>query len=134
VGLAAAWVAARARTPDLLGSLDKDLPAGHTHHLSAAQRLIGDTIIALGPRPGRKWAGVGVASLAVAGMLRRLGHKDPALAASLVAVAANALMLAAFRQPERPLAITVADVGRAWLKWGAGAAALAAAATVREAR
>jgi len=130
-GLAAAWFAARTRTPDLLGSLDRDLPAGHTHHLSAAQRVIGDTVIALGPRPGRKWAGVGLASLAVAGALRRLGHKDAAFAVSLVGVAANALMLAAFRQPERPLAVTVADVGRAWLRWGVGAGALAAAASLR---
>src|SRR5262249_38844443 len=62
----AAWLAVRNRTPDLLGELDQDLPAGHTHHLSAAQRLMGDTLIAIGPRPGRKWAGVGLAGLAAA--------------------------------------------------------------------
>jgi len=123
-GAAAAWLAVRSRTPDLLGGLDKDLPAGHTHHLSAAQRLIGDAVIALGPRPGRKWAGVGLAGLAVAGALRRLGHQDLALAASLVGTAANALMLTAFRQPERPLGVTVADVRRAWLGWGAAAAVI----------
>jgi hypothetical protein len=88
---------------------------------------MGDTVIALGPRPGRKWAGVGVASLAVAGILKRMGYKDLALAASLVSVAANALMLAAFRQPERPVAVTVGDVSRSWLKWGAGAVALVVA-------
>jgi hypothetical protein len=125
-GLGAAWLLARARTPDLLGDLDRDLPSGHTHHLSAAQRVIGDAVIALGPRPGRKWAGVGLAGLAAAGLLQRLGQPDLARLAGLTGVAANALMLAAFRQPERPLAVTGRDVGRVWMMWGAVAAALLA--------
>jgi hypothetical protein len=130
-GLALAWAVARTRTPDVLGRLDKDLPAGHTHHLSAAQRLVGDSLIALGPRPGRKWAGVGLAGLAAAGLLRRMGHADLALAASLVGTAANAAMLAAFRQPERPLAQTVESVGRSWLRGGLAAGALALLARFR---
>ena len=73
---------------------------------------------------------MGLASPAVAGALRRLGYKEAAFAVSLAGVAANALMLAAFRQPERPLAVTVADVGRAWLRWGTGAGALAAASSL----
>jgi Family of unknown function (DUF5693) len=108
----AAWLAVRSRTPDLLGQLDQDLPAGHTHHLSAAQRMIGDTVIALGPRPGRKWAGLGLAGLGAASLLERLGQDELAAAAALVATVANALMLAAFRRPERPLAMTVSGVGR----------------------
>ncbi|MCC7361330.1 MAG: hypothetical protein IT317_17725 [Anaerolineales bacterium] len=124
-GLVAAWLAVRRRTPDLLGELDKDLPAGHTHHLSAAQRLLGDTIIAVGPRPGRKWAGLGLAGLAAAQLLRRLGQPGAAAGATLAATAANAMALAAFRRPERPLAQTVSGVGRSWAGFGAAALALA---------
>jgi hypothetical protein len=129
-GLAAAWAAARARTPDVLGQLDKDLPAGHTHHLSAAQRLLGDGLIALGPRPGRKWAGLGLAGLAAAALLRRLGQPELALGAALTATATNSMMLAAFRQAERPLAQTVTGVGRSWAGWGMAAAILLAAEAV----
>jgi hypothetical protein len=120
----AAWLVVRLRTPDLLGQLDQDLPAGHTHHLSAAQRLIGDAVIALGPRPGRKWSGVGLAGLGAAGLLQRLGQDELAAGAAIVATMAHAMMLAAFRRPERPLALTVAGVGRSL---GAGGAAGVAA-------
>jgi hypothetical protein len=123
-GVAAAWAAARARTPDVLGQLDRDLPAGHTHHLSAVQRLLGDALIALGPRPGRKWAGLGLAGLAMAALLRRLGRDELALGAALAATAANALMLAAFRQAERPLSQTLTGVGRSWAGWGVAALTL----------
>jgi len=129
-GVGAAWLLARTRTADLLGDLDKDLPAGHTHHLSAAQRLLGDTIIAVGPRPGRKWAGLGLAGLAAAQLLRGLGHKDAAAGAALVATAANAMTLAAFRRPERPLAQTLTGVGVSWARFGAAAAALAVVGAV----
>jgi hypothetical protein len=118
IALGLGWYAANRFSPDLLGQLDRDLPAGHTHHLSAAQRLIGDALLALGPRPGRRWAGLGLAGLAAARALRRAGRNDLALAASLVGAVGNALMLAAFRQPERPLAQTLPIVGRSWA-WGA---------------
>ncbi len=112
------WYAANKVMPDVLGMIDKDLPAGHTHHLSAAQRFIGDTLIALGPRPGRKWAGLGLAGRAAARAFRRKGDREGrpylALAAALVGVIGNALMLAAFRKPERPLAETLPMVGKSW--------------------
>ncbi|MGH2524184.1 MAG: DUF5693 family protein, partial [Anaerolineales bacterium] len=108
------WYASRKFSPDILGALDRDLPAGHTHHLSAAQRMIGDALIALGPRPGRKWAGAGLAGLIAASAFRRAGHKDLALAASLAGALGNAMMLAAFRKPERPLAETLPMVGKSW--------------------
>jgi hypothetical protein len=110
--LGAVWLAVRSRTPDLLGQLDQDLPAGHTHHLSAAQRLVGDATIALGPRPGRKWAGLGLAGLGAASLLRQMGYEELSTAAALGATMANAMMLAAFRRPERPLDLTVPEVGR----------------------
>jgi hypothetical protein len=103
-GLLVAWRGLRAITPDLLGELDRDLPAGHTHHLSAAQRAIGDALLAIGPRPGRKWAGLGLAAWLAAGAVRRLGRNDLALALNLLAALGNAMGLAAWRVPERPLA------------------------------
>jgi hypothetical protein len=117
------WYATNKFSPDLLGRFDKDLPAGHTHHLSAAQRFIGDTLIALGPRPARKWAGLGLAGVAAAHALRRRGAGPYAtLAASLLSVIGNAVMLAAFRTPERPLTYTLPNIGQSWA-WGGGVAA-----------
>lgn len=116
------WYAANRFSPDVLGLIDRDLPAGHTHHLSAAQRFIGDALIALGPRPGRKWAGLGLAGLAAARAFQAEGDHGGrpyvALAASLVSVLGNAFMLAAFRRPERPLAETLPMVEKSWA-WGA---------------
>jgi len=125
--LALIWYVANKLNLDLLGALDKDLPAGHTHHLSAAQRFMGDALIALGPRPARKWAGLGLAAVTAAHAVRRRGDPDrgartdrpyEVLAAALLGAIGNAVMLAAFRTPERPLAETVPTVGRSWA-WGA---------------
>lgn len=119
------WYVSNKFTPDLLGRLDKDLPAGHTHHLSAAQRFIGDTLIALGPRPARKWAGLGLMGVAAAQALRRSdlpGRPYMTLTASLLSVIGNAVMLAAFRTPERPLTYTLPNIGKSWA-WGGGVGA-----------
>jgi hypothetical protein len=140
--LGVGWYTSRKFSPDILGTLDKDLPAGHTHHLSAAQRFIGDALIALGPQPGRKWAGLGLAGLAVARLRGGRSSRDPArpgssgergmgqtraymTAASLVSVIGSAFMLAAFRKPERPLSETLPTVSKSWLA-GAGAGILIA--------
>jgi len=127
-----AWLALRARRPDLLGQLDQDLPAGHTHHLSAAQRMVGDAVIALGPRPGRKWAGLGLAGLGAASLLQSSGHDGLAAAAALGATFANALMLAAFRRPERPLEMTLSGVGRSLGAGGVVGAGLEMAAQANQ--
>jgi hypothetical protein len=119
--LGAGWYTANKLTPDTLGQMDKDLPAGHTHHLSAAQRFIGDALMALGPRPGRKWAGLGLAGLALANAFRKAGRRDLALAASCVSVIGSALLLAAFRKPQRPLAETLPTAAKS-----AGAGGVAA--------
>jgi hypothetical protein len=116
MALGVAWFAVNRLSPDVLGEFDQDLPAGHTHHLSAAQRIIGDALMALGPRPGRKWAGLGLAGLGVARALRPPGASH-SLPAALVGAMGNALMLAAFRKPERPLAETLPMVAKSWA-WG----------------
>jgi hypothetical protein len=116
--LGLSWYVTNKASPDVLGRLDNDLPAGHTHHLSAAQRFVGDVLIALGPRPGRKWAGLGLAGLAAAQAFRKGGRKDLALAAAMIGAVGSALLLAAFRKPERPLVETLPTVGKSWAGGG----------------
>ena len=117
--LGAGWYAANRLTPDLLARLDRDLPAGHTHHLSAARRILGDAQIALGPRPARRWAGLGLAGNVAASALHQMGHKTPAASAALAGAIGNAVALAAFRAPERPLKQTLPAVIKSWAGWGA---------------
>jgi hypothetical protein len=71
-----------------------------------------------------------LAGLAAAALLWRLGREEPALGAALTATVANAMMLAAFRQPERPLAQTMTGVGRSWAGWGMVTGVLVAAEVV----
>lgn len=51
VAIGGAWVAANQKGVDPLAEIDANHAEGHTHHVSAATRLIGDTIIKLGPKP-----------------------------------------------------------------------------------
>jgi len=117
-GLGIGWYVTRRFAPDVLGGLDRDLPAGHTHHLSAFQRMLGDALILLGPRPGRKWSGLGLAGVALASALRGSDQKAATRMASLAGVIGNALMLAAFRRPERPLSETLPVVVKSWAGLG----------------
>jgi hypothetical protein len=55
--------------------------------------------------------------LAAANLLERLGHQDAADAAVVTATLANSLMLAAFRQPARPLAQTLEGVRKSWQRF-----------------
>lgn len=105
--LAAAWLAARQRgAGDLLATVDAPHPMGHTHHISAAARLVGDLGIWLGPRPARKWAGVAPVAMAASSVLARHGRRDGAALAAVGGALGYALALSAFRQPQRHLALT----------------------------
>ncbi len=105
--LFAGWVAARSRADgDLLGALDAPHPLGHTHHISAATRLLGDLGIWLGPRPARKWAGIAPLALAARNVFRRQGREGAAAIAGSIGAVTYALALSAFRQPQRHLALT----------------------------
>ena len=109
----AGWRASR--TPDLLGELDLDLPCrAHPPSVGGAAddgRHADCPGAAAGPQVVGRWAWLGWRA---ASLLERLGQDELAAAAALVATVANALMLAAFRQPERPLALTASGVGRCW--------------------
>ena len=106
--LAGAWTMVVARGLDLLGAIDAPPPERHTHHLSAAVRAVGNLGLALGPRPARKWAGLGPAAAAVSLLL---ASRDRPVAASLAAVASAvgySAALAGFRRPERSFDRTLA--------------------------
>ena len=106
-GLVATWLAARRLgQPDLLARFDVPHALGHTHHISAAMRLAGDVSIWLGPRPARKWAGLGPLVQAVSLLLARRGYAQAASLSRLGGALSYALSLVAFRRPERALSTT----------------------------
>lgn len=70
-GLVGTWGLAVKGDIDPLARLDPGHAEGHTHHISAAQRLIGDAVMALGPRPARKWAGLAPFGVALGAALAR---------------------------------------------------------------
>ena len=92
---------------DLLATVDPSHAEGHTHHVSAVTRLLGDTMIAIGPSPARKWAGLGMTGFTISGVLKR---HNLAGASSLMAFAGtigSLLGLVGFRRPERHLSDTL---------------------------
>ena len=114
-GLAGAWLWARQRGLDPLAQIDPDYAEGHTHHISAAMALVGDVIMTIGPKPARKWAGLGPVAQAASLVLAQQGHKSSAIAAATVGTIGTMLGLVGFRRPERALIITARDSSRSWL-------------------
>jgi hypothetical protein len=106
--LLAGWTAVRNR-PNLLDQIDAAPAVGHTHHISAATRIIGDTAIRLGPRPARKWAGLGPAAGGLSVALAQQGYGNGAAAAGLIAAAGHALGLVGFHHAERAIEKTVRE-------------------------
>ncbi len=107
--LAAAWAAFNQRQIDPLAKIDPAPAEGHTHHLSAAMRLIGDAQIALGPQPARKWFGLGAVGSAASAVLASAGYSGWAAGAAMLGALGNAFGLAAFRRPERALKVTLRE-------------------------
>lgn len=103
----------RSRLPaDPIEGLSRSHPSGHTHHLSAARRRLGDLALALSPRPLSKWAGLALLAPAAAGL------PAGSTARSLLALAAAAGGIAAagaLRQPARPIALSMAQAARSLL-------------------
>ena len=116
--LAAAWVLVQNQGVDLLGSIDAPHAEGHTHHTSAANRIIGDTMIRFGARPARKWSSVGIALLPLVG-----SSEQPNDTLALIATLGNVLGLTAFRHPERALETTARAILPSWTS-GIGVATL----------
>lgn len=106
------WLA-RTRLPaDPIERLTRSHPYGHTHHLSAARRRLGDLVLALSPQPLAKWAGLALLGPVAAGLpagsaaRRRLG---------LAAVAGGIAAAGALRRPAHPIALSLAQVARSLL-------------------
>jgi hypothetical protein len=109
VVLGTSWLAARQRGADPLAQFDPAHALGHTHHISAAQRIMGDIFITFGPYPARKWAGLGPAAALLAHTLNRRGQSKAAGLLSFVAATGYMLGLVGFRRPERALAVTLRE-------------------------
>jgi hypothetical protein len=105
--LGAGWLAARQQNLDVLAAVDPAHAEGHTHHISAAMAKIGDLQMAVGPKPARKWAGLGPAATAVSLILAHQGQKQAAGSATILAAVGQAMGLVAFRRPERALQDTL---------------------------
>lgn len=109
VALAAAWLAARQYDIDPLAQVDPAHAEGHTHHISAAMRLVGDVFIALGPQPARKWAGLGPLANGVSVALAARGKRQGAAVATIASTVGYVLGLTGFRRSERALAVTLKE-------------------------
>lgn len=118
--LGAGWLVARQRkVEDPLAAVDPGHAEGHTHHISAASVLLGDTYMMLGPQPGRKWAGLGPFGQGLSMALAGRGKGNGSAALAYAGTAGYILGLAAFRRPERPLQVTLRQ---ALPSYGLGAA------------
>lgn len=105
--LGAGWLAARQQNLDVLAVVDPGHAEGHTHHISAAMAKIGDIQMAIGPKPARKWAGLGSAGTAVSLLLAHRGQKQAAGGAAILATVGQTMGLVGFRRPERALQETL---------------------------
>lgn len=99
--LTGAWIAAQ-RDGDLLGKFDLPHADAHTHHISIANRIVGDLSMKLGLRPARKWSWLAPLALSFAD-----GEFTPAQVSGLIGTLASTLTLSAFRQPTRPASHTL---------------------------
>ncbi len=115
VGVIAGWQLTRRLAPDPLARLDSSPAEGHTHHLSAAMRVVGDVLLRLGPRPIRKWAGLAPFALALHVAARRHHHKPLQISALAFSLIGHAALHTAFRRPERDPRIAANDTGKSWL-------------------
>ena len=105
--LGGGWLLVRRQNVDLLSLVDPGHAEGHTHHISAAMALVGDVQMAIGPKPARKWAGLGPAARALTLILQQNNQPTAALAAASLGSVGDALSLVGFRHPERALQETL---------------------------
>ena len=99
---------------DMLGGFDREHRHAHTHHLSAFQRTLGDSKMALSLRPLRKWSFLASLGTFMATLLTRNGQADKAAVALAAATAGQAATLAGFRNGQRSFFKTLEGRARSW--------------------
>jgi hypothetical protein len=115
VGSLIGWQLTRRFVSDPLARFDSAPAESHTHHLSAAMRMVGDALLALGPRPIRKWGGLAPFGLALSIAAKRRGFNTLHIVASLISAVGHAALLTGFRKPERDPLLTARDVRKSWM-------------------
>jgi hypothetical protein len=100
--------------PDAPAALDREHRHAHTHHLSAFQRSLGDSKMALSPQPLRKWSLLAPLGL-VSGSILKQNKQDGLAAIALTAAAAGQVAtLTGFRNGQRPLLKTLEGRAKGW--------------------
>jgi hypothetical protein len=100
---------------DPLAPLDREHRHSHTHHLSAFQRLLGDSKMALSLKPLRKWTSLVPLGVVSAALLKKNGRADLATVALTAATAGQVATLTGFRNSQRPLLSTLQGRARSWV-------------------
>jgi hypothetical protein len=99
---------------DPLAPLDREHRQSHTHHLSAFQRLLGDSKMALSLNPLRKWTMLVPLGVVSAALLKKNGRNDLAAVALTAATAGEVATLTGFRNSQRPILNTMQGRARSW--------------------
>jgi hypothetical protein len=99
---------------DTLATFDYEHRHAHTHHLSAFQRTLGDSKMALSLKPLRKWSFLTPLGIVCAALFRRNNQSDLAAVALTAAAAGQVATLTGFRNGQRPLLKTAEGRARSW--------------------
>jgi hypothetical protein len=114
VGLALAALKSLSSGQDPLAQLDREHRHAHTHHLSAFQRGLGDSKMALSPKPLRKWALLAPLGVVAASIFKQNRQDELTSLALTAAAAGQVATLAGFRNGQRPLLKTLEGRARGW--------------------
>jgi hypothetical protein len=114
VGLALVALKSLGSGQDTLAQLDREHRHAHTHHLSAFQRGLGDSKMALSPKPLRKWALLAPLGGVAASIFTQNRQAELTTIALTAAAAGQVATLAGFRNGQRPLLKTLEGRARGW--------------------
>jgi hypothetical protein len=100
---------------DFPATIDREHRHAHTHHLSAFQRAVGDSKMALSLKPLRKWSLLAPLGALAAVMLKSQNQEQAAALALTTAVVGQIATLTGVRNGRRPLVKTLEGRARGWL-------------------
>jgi hypothetical protein len=99
---------------DMLATFDREHRHAHTHHLSAFQRALGDSKMALSLKPLRKWSLLAPLGLVCAALFKRNNQNEIAAVALTAAAAGQVALMSGFRNGQRPLINTAEGRAKSW--------------------